>query len=304
MTISETLKYALTKLSTKNIINPHLEAELLLSAIIKRSREYVLTHPEEKISKIKTTDYKLQITKRCKNIPTAYLTGYKNFYGFDFIVNRDVLIPRPETELMIEKTLELTTYNSQLTTQEKKYSIIIDIGTGSGCIIISLAKKINELGIKNYELWGIDISKKALKISRQNAKLNNVQKNIKFLQGNLLEPILKNNKFIPKFKNKKIIILSNLPYLTPSQIKKSPSIKYEPRLALSAGPDGLKYYRQLLKQLKIIPGDTYQGIIIFCEIDHRQTEKFINLLKKNLPTARWQIIKDLSKKNRLIKIEI
>ncbi len=294
MTIKKLLKYAIERINNKGIKNPHLEAEFLLSAASKKPREYLLAHPEKKLTATETKNYQLLVAKRCKNLPLAYLTGHQEFYGFDFAVNKGVLIPRPETELMVEKTLDLITPDTRRLT-------VIDLGTGSGCIIISLAKLL-ESRFKNRELKmiGIDISQKALVIARKNAKLNGVDKNIKFTQGNLLAPILKNNKFA--ISHSSLVILCNLPYLTPEQIKNSPSIKHEPSLALVAGTDGLRYYRVLLKQIKELKRRYHRPLNIFCEIDTSQYKKFISLIKSNLPDSNCLIFKDLAGKKRLIKI--
>lgn len=259
------------------------DIELILAYVLKKSREYIITHPEHKLTKLQITKSKLLIKKRLKGLPMAYLAGHKEFYGLNFKVNKNVLIPRPETELMIDETLKLTTSNSHPTT-------IVDVGTGSGCIIITLASLI-----KNCKLFGIDISENALKVARHNSRLNNLSKKIKFLKGDLLKPII-NSKFVTR--NSKLIITANLPYLTPAQIKNSPTIKYEPKSALTAGSDGLKYYRRLFKQIKMLSNVSY----VLCEIDPSQTEKIKQFIKRELPKASYQIKKDLASLNRLVII--
>ena len=257
------------------------DIELILAYVLKKSREFIIAHPEHKLTKSQITNSKLLIKKRLKGVPIAYLTGHKEFYGLNFKVNKNVLIPRPETELMVDETLKITNGKT----------IIADIGTGSGCIIITLAGLI-----KNCKLFGIDISEKALAVAKQNAKLNNAYKKIKFLKGDLLEPILKNKKFV--IGNSSLVILANLPYLTPTQIKNSPSIKREPKLALAAGSDGLKYYRRLFKQIKMLHNISY----VLCEIDPSQTLKIKQLIKRELSETTIQIKKDLTGLNRLVII--
>ncbi|HCW74922.1 MAG TPA: peptide chain release factor N(5)-glutamine methyltransferase, partial [Candidatus Marinimicrobia bacterium] len=178
MTISQSLKFAVDKLTAKKINLPHLEAEILLSEILKKPREFILAHGERALTKPQITDYKLLIKKRLKGMPIAYITGEKEFYGLKFKVNKNVLIPRPETELMVEEALKLTADGTP--------AAIIDVGTGSGCVIITLAKQI-----ANCEFLATDISAKALAVAGQNAKLHGVAKKIKFLKGDLLEPIAK-----------------------------------------------------------------------------------------------------------------
>lgn len=274
-----------------------IDLDFIISFVIKKSREFILANPNFLINKLGLEKIYKLIDLRKKNYPIAYLTNQKEFYGINFYVNKDVLVPRPETELIIDAAIEKITKNT-------KPTMVIDVGTGSGCIITTLAKLIPNSKIQNLssatiedpKFYGIDISKEALNVAKKNAKLNNVGENIKFLQGNLLEPVA---KFILKNPKSKIQILANLPYLTPTQVKASPSIEQEPRLALVAGPDGLKYYRKLFKQIKKLSLDDYN---IFCEIDHTQTSNIKTLIKKELPQDEFEIKKDLSGFDRLVII--
>ncbi len=275
-----------------------LDLELIISRVIKKPREFVIIHPEHKIIKnygLRITDY---IKRRINGEPIAYIFGEKEFYGLNFKVNKNTLVPRPETELLIELAIEYIRNPKS----EIRNPIIIDVGTGSGCIIITLAKILNsKCQIPNSKFIATDISVPALRTARQNAKLHKVDKKIKFLQGNLLEPII--NSTSCKLKDTSYIILANLPYLAPSQIKNSPSIQREPKLALSAGQDGLKYYRLLFKQIKKINILHIAGCVL-CEIDPSQTAEIKKIIKNNLPTAKIKIKKDLSGLNRLAVITI
>ncbi|MCX6796346.1 MAG: peptide chain release factor N(5)-glutamine methyltransferase, partial [Candidatus Falkowbacteria bacterium] len=197
MNIKSALKYGYISLAKSTKI-PHLEAEILLAKSMSSIREFILSHSDEEIMMATQKKYLSDIKKRNSGFPLAYLTGKKEFYGLEFFVNQNVLIPRPQTELIIDEVINLT-YNN-----DYKFSII-DVGTGSGCIIITLAKLL-----KQNNFYGIDISNKALRVARKNAKLNKVT-NIKFLRGNLLQPFL-NSKF--KIQNSKLVIIANLPYLT------------------------------------------------------------------------------------------
>lgn len=308
MNAKKILTQAILKLHKSKIKNPHLEAEILLSFILDKPREFIIAHPEYKLNKRQVTNYKLQVTKLSKGEPIAYLTGHKEFYDLDFIVNKDVLIPRPETELIVEETIDLISHISHPIS-------LIDVGTGSGCIIISIFKQLvrYKLQATSYKLLATDISKKALIVAKRNAKKHGVNKKIKFLHGNLLDPILKNPKLLKNLNhpNNPIIITANLPYLTPNQIKNSLSIKHEPKLALSAGKDGLKYYRQLFKQIKKLNKLCVVRYAL-CEIDPAQKNKISNLIKKELftyrsfgeggPNSTFQIKKDLRGHSRLVTI--
>ena len=298
MQIQELLNQALnkTKISkykTRDIIT--LDLENLLSSILGKPRVYLLTYGEKKLHYKQIQKFNQLLQKYQKNYPLAYLIGRQEFYGLRFKVNKNVLIPRPETELIIDLISKKFKKNQKF----KKIYTIIDLGTGSGCIIITLAKLLEEQ-INNF--LAIDISKKALQIARQNARLNKISSKIKFLYGDLLEPILKNNLNIKK--NSHLIIATNLPYLTPTQIKKSPTIKHEPRLALLAGSDGLDLYRKLFKQLeelnKINPKLNFD---VFCEIDHTQSAKMHQLISKQFqaPKTNIQIHKDLAGFDRVVQ---
>lgn len=291
MTILQTLKFAIAELKTGKITDdPNLEAEILLSYTIKKSREFILAHGEKKLTARQAAAFKSHVSQRLKGAPIAYIIGHKEFYGLDFKVNQNVLIPRPETEMMVEEALRLATRNPQPVT-------FVDVGTGSGCIIITLAKLLNqESRIMNHKLWGIDISKKALAVARQNAKTHGVDKKIKFVNGNLLSPLIPNSRFLIPDSN--LIILANLPYLTPSQIKNSPSIKSEPKQALAGGPDGLNLYRKLAGQIKRLPG---YKITLLCEFNPAQAKA----MKKIFSFAKeFHIKKDLCGLNRLALILI
>lgn len=272
-----------------------LDMDLIISFIIKKPIEFMLTYPETKLTKIQQEKITKLIKRRLTEEPIAYILGYKEFYGFKFKVNKNTLVPRPETEMMVDEAL------SQI--NNKKKITIADIGTGSGCIIISLAKKLSsEYPKSNFYFLGIDISKEALVVARQNAKLNKVSGKIKFLQGDLLKPIIKNSKTLNT--GSKIIITANLPYLTPKQVKDSPSIKKEPKLALVAGTNGLKYYRELFKQIKDLKKIKPNiDIITLCEIDPSQAKAIKELAKKELPETKTEIKKDLAGLNRLFIIK-
>jgi release factor glutamine methyltransferase len=276
----------------------YLDIELIISNVIKKPRAFLLAHPEHKLRENYELRIKNYAARRMSNEPLAYILGQKEFYGFNFKVNKNVLVPRPETEMIIDHA----THSIERITKNKK-TIFIDVGTGSGCIIITLAKKLlnNELRIMNYEFIGIDISESALKIARQNAKFHKVDKKIKFLKGNLLEPLLKNKKL--KIVNCKLIIAANLPYLTPAQIKNSPSIQYEPKIALNAGRDGLKHYRELFSQIKKIKKICVTCYVL-CEIDPAQTLKIKKIIKNNFPDAKVEIKKDPRGLSRLVVAEV
>lgn len=260
----------------------HLDAEILLSYILKQRREYIIANSKKEIQKKDINRFYKLISKRNEGYPVAYLINEQEFYGLNFFVNKNVLVPRPATEIFIDHILEIKKDNLN----------IIDVGTGSGCIIITLAKLMKQ---KNIQLFGLDISSKALQVAKQNAKLHKI-KNIKFLKSNLLEKVL-NKKFAGY-----IIITANLPYLTTKLAKTSPTIQKEPKLALEAGSDGLKYYKELFSQVKKIKGNK---IDILCEINKEQRKNFEEIIKKYFDKSIKVVFKkDLSKKVYLVVIQI
>ncbi|MDD5527734.1 MAG: peptide chain release factor N(5)-glutamine methyltransferase [Patescibacteria group bacterium] len=290
MNIQTAIAMTEKKLKSMNIPSPEIEAEAILSFVLRKNKEYLFTYPEKKISFWQLIKYQYFVGQRIKGIPLAYLTGHQEFYGLDFLVNKNVLIPRPETEILIDTIIE-NIRNAKC----EMPNAIIDIGTGSGCIIVSLAKKLLPAKIG---FTGLDISRKALSVARKNAKKNDVGGRIHFLYSDLLNAIDKNIFKEP------VLITANLPYLTPEQIKNSPTIQKEPKSALSAGADGLDCYRRLFQQIKELSPFIKNDVFILCEIDDTQKNSMENLISQNFPRAKSEIIPDLGGFSRLAVIEL
>lgn len=279
MTIIETEKIGVEKLNQFKIPSAILDAEVLLSYVLKKSKEFILTNPEFKITKQQQNKYIALIKRRQKSEPVAYLTGEKEFYGLKFIVNKNVLIPRPETELLIEEAKKFI--NDQKLT-------IVDVGCGSGAIAITLKKYLP----KN-KLIATDISQAAINVAKKNSNLNKVK--VEFIKTDLIKNI----------KEKIDVIVANLPYV-PEEEKKiknvfSAPLKYEPAKALYAGKYGLDLYEKLFKQINKL---NIKPKILFCEIGSTYTDKVKNLSKKYFPKSNIEIKKDLCGKNRLMIIKI
>lgn len=290
---------------------PRPETELLLAFLLNKSREFLLTHPETLISRKVSKKFQDLADKRLKNWPLAYLTGHKEFYGWDFKVSAATLVPRPETELIVEKIIDFVAsdasgemVNNHRPANHLFKPLIIDLGTGSGAIIITIAKELKRLMPLIYrqtDFLAGDISKSALKVAAYNAKINKLNNKIKFYRSDLLASlkITKKNAGQKKEISRDLIIAANLPYLTPKQIQEAPSISREPKTALNGGFDGLKYYRRLFRQLKDI---SYRTLAVFCEIDPEQTKKMAVLAAKYFPDAQSIIYQDYSRKDRLFVI--
>ncbi len=271
-----------------------LDLELIIAHELKKPREFVLAHPEHEINENLIRRLAEKIARRIKKEPLAYILEHKEFYGLDFKVTKDTLIPRPETELLVDLVLK---NNNE--TMRQCDNVIVDVGTGSGNIIISLAKNLKNNKIKYI---GVDISKKALQIARYNAKKNKLNKKIKFLHGNLLDPIIENCKL--KIENSRIIILANLPYLSKKIYEKTlPNVKnYEPKSALYSPQNGLQHYEKLFKQTKKILPPVHCSL--FLEFSPEQKNKLNILIKKILPSAQIEFTKDLAQKWRVCTIKL
>jgi release factor glutamine methyltransferase len=229
MTISEALASAKSKIHSDT---PDLDSEVLLCFVLKKQRSHLITRPYLELSQSSIRRYFDLVHKRREHIPIAYLTNNKEFYGLDFYVNQHTLIPRPETEILVEQVLQIS---KELYSAHSSPITILDVGTGSGCIAISIAKNLN---VPTY-IHASDISKLALKVARRNAKTHAVE--INFIRSDLLKDI----------KIKPDIIVANLPYITREIYEglSSDITDYEPKKALLA-PTRNYYYDKLQKQLE------------------------------------------------------
>jgi len=292
-----------------------LEIELILSFVINKPREFIVAHPKKKLTTLQAKKFLSLINKRKKGVPLAYLTGHKEFYGLDFLVNKNVLIPRPDTEILVETVIDEINRNKEITKKIKRSKdqkiILIDVGTGSGCIPIAILKTLQNKNNPITGQWGnstmrqldtfaIDISPKALEIAKSNAKKHQVK--IKFLHGNLLTPFLKPCSMfhIPC----SMFITANLPYLSEKQYHTATSIKFEPKKALVAQKNGLALYEKLLKQIAKFPVSIRQPadqfpVTIFFEFDSSQTNALKSLINQYLPEAKIEIKKDLAGRDRV-----
>jgi len=277
------------------LIGPQ-EAELLLSHTLKKPREYIISHPEVKAGFFTSFKYHRLVKKRYKGIPIAYLTGHKEFFGLDFLVNKHTLIPRPETETIVEEVINQLQHLEHLQHFEH---LLIDVGTGTGCIPISIIKALapNPMWFR-VKTFGIDISKKALRVAKKNTKKHNVK--IKFLYGDLLQPILNKKLLIA---NCSLIIVANLPYLTKKQFSSEPSIQHEPKSALIAEDNGLALYKQLLTQIQQLRITDYElRVTSYLEIDPSQSQEISAFIKEIMPSAKIEIKKDLAGLDRVVVV--
>ncbi len=275
MNYLEALNYGNKILKSRKIINYNLDSQILLSKALNLSRERLLINLSNNLETANFNKFKKLVLRRKKKEPIAYIFKNKEFWKYNFKVNRGVLIPRPETEIIVNKTLKLISLNAS-----KK---ILDIGTGSGCIMLSILKERPKC-----HGTAIDISKKALKVAITNAKMHHLQNKIRFI-----------NNDIDKFNyNKYDFILSNPPYINSIDIKRLDKdiILYEPLVALQAGIDGLRVIRKLIKKSRTLLKKN--GKLIF-EIGKNQLIDVIKLLNKNKFYIN-EVCKDLQSHPRVI----
>ena len=232
MKIKELVLRATDYLARHNIPSPRLDAEVLLSYLLKKERIFLYLNWDSILRKHTIDLFRKLVLKRSKHVPIAYLIGHKEFMSIDFEVNEKVLIPRPETETLIEATLK------KMALQPNREWVAIDMGTGSGNIAVALARN------QNVRIYASDISEDALSISKKNAKKNKVEKSIRFLCGDLFKSF--NGLNLAEDID---FVVSNPPYVSSSDFEKLPiDIKqYEPRIALDGGTDGIDFYPELVK---------------------------------------------------------
>lgn len=274
-TIEKVLKMAVERLSAEKIENPRLDAEILLAHVLN-CRRLTLYVDSERILPLGTVlKFNELINQRLKRIPVAYLIGKKEFMGLTFFVNENVLIPRPETEILTEIV------GGYLRGLEKEVKFL-DLGTGSGAIAISILKFV-----KKSRAEAVDISEKALEVAKINSERFNVDDRIKFNLGNLFEPV----------EGKFDAIISNPPYIPTLELEKlQKEVKIEPKTALDGGNDGLEFYRRIISES---PRFLVEGGILAVEIGINQSLEVKKLFEAN-NFSEINIINDLAGIERVI----
>jgi len=269
------LKKASNELRSLNIKNPILDSEILLANSLKITREKLMLNLNKDISNEEMNFFNILLNKRKKKEPIAYIFNNKEFWKTNFFVNHSVLIPRPDTELLVEESLKYLQYN-------KEYQVL-DIGTGSGCILISILKER-----KKCKGTGIDLSKEAIKIAKINAKIQQLQNRANFIYSGV-------DKFLS---SKYDLIVSNPPYIKTCELKNlNEDIKnYEPIMALNGGPDGLSETKKIIiRSSELLKRN---GKLVL-EIGHGQLSSVVNMLKEKKYYIN-DISKDLAGKTRCI----
>ena len=275
MNIHQALERADKFLKKKHIPSSMLDSEILMSKVLNKDRKFLILNSQKDLTKKNLSNFSQLIKKRSKGEPIAYLTKKKFFWKYEFIVKKKILIPRPDTEVLVEETLKLTKKNSKMK--------VLDIGIGSGCILLSILKER-----KNFFGVGVDISKKCIDISKTNAFKLKISNRVKLFKSNV------DNFNYGKYD----LIVSNPPYISTLNLKclEKDIYNFEPIIALDGGLNGLNKIKKVVdKSSKLLKK---RGILIL-EIGFDQKKRVRNLLK-NKGFYIKKIVKDLAKNDRCI----
>jgi len=275
MKLQKAIHDAYHNLKSCNIKSALLDSELLMANVLNESREHIVLNLNKDIAKIDYDNFQNMVNQRSKGKPIAYLVNKKFFWKYEFYVNEHVLIPRPDTELIIEQVLKIYKNKNKIN--------FLDIGSGSGCILLSILKER-----KNFQGTGVDISNHALKVCNTNAFKLGVKNRVKLYNSDI-------DKFVL---GKYDLIISNPPYIKNLDLKylDKDVVKFEPKLALDGGLDGISEIRKVIKKSSEL---IKNGGKLILEIAYNQTREVKKLLKKNGFYTN-SIVKDLAKNDRCI----
>ena len=275
MTIKEALNNSINILKQRNIESPIQIAKIVLSHVLQQNKEYILINENEILKDEIYEEFIKKVEKISLGTPVQYVTNKQEFMDMEFFVDENVLIPRPDTEILVEEVLELINKKNNLS--------IIDMCTGSGAIAISLAKYT-----ENNKICAVDISSEALEVAKKNAIKNGVDEKIEFINSNMFENVNDNEKFD--------VIVSNPPYIESEVVLTlDKQVQHEPKIALDGGIDGLDFYRKLLESSKRY---LKENGIIAMEIGYNQRETVTNLFKTEYKNVYCK--KDLGGNDRVV----
>ena len=276
MTIKELLNQGIIMLKNEEIDGPKNKARAILQYTLKMSREHLIIYDQNQVTAEQRDEYVKNIKRLISGEPLQYITGLQEFMKLNFLVNKDVLIPQPDTEILVEEVISIA--------KHLENPVILDLCTGSGAIAVSIAKNV-----VNSKIYATDISKKALEVAKQNAKLNGVLNNIEFKESNMFDK-LKDLKFD--------IIVSNPPYIPTEEIKKlDKDVQQEPHIALDGGKDGLNFYRKISENAyKFL---NRQGDLCL-EIGFNQKRDVLKIIEEQRRYVETYCKKDLCQNDRVI----
>jgi release factor glutamine methyltransferase len=284
MQAEEALAGAIVHLQNEGVESPRLDAELLLAYVLEVNRAAILTRPNRRLTPKQLTRFRYLVARRAAREPLAYIVGHREFFGLDFLVNPAVLIPRPETELLVEHALLI---GRRLAQGLPHPLLVADVGAGSGAIAVTLA-----VHLPGATVYALDESAAALAVTAENARRHHVAERVHPLQGDLLSPL-------PSAVH---LLTANMPYVTSAEWERlPPEIRdHEPRAALDGGPDGLALIDRLLA---VAGACLYPGGAIFLEIGANQGAAATALAHRYLPRAEVQLHQDYAGLDRLIVVQ-
>jgi release factor glutamine methyltransferase len=285
VTAGEALRKYTSILKQYGLDEAEEDARVLLCHVLGLTTAQLFAQSDRVLSAKEASLFEEFINKRLDKVPAAYLVKSRGFYGLDFYVDSRVLIPRPETEVLVDGAIK---FSHQWQRQKRGTIRIADVGTGSGAIAIALASNINDSII-----YAVDISSAALQVAAMNIKTHKMENRVKLVQGHLLQQITE----------KLDLVVANLPYIKKSELAALPEeiSKYEPESALNGGKYGTELIGELLTQ---VAGKVNEGAEVLLEIGIGQEEEIGRIAAANSPGARINLIKDLSGINRVLKIEL
>ncbi len=280
--VRQALHWAVTALVQADVESPRLDSEVLLGHVLRWTRSRLHAWPEQKLSNREWEEFVAAVNRRCQHEPVPYIIGHREFFGLDFVVDRRVLIPRPETELVVERVLE--------TVREMGWTSgatsVADVGTGSGVIAVCVATRLPAARV-----YAIDSSPDALQVAATNVARLRVQNQIQLLCGNLLDPL----------PDRVQLLVANLPYVSTADLHAAARDvrDYEPVAALDGGRDGLDSIRKLLQEA---PRCLAHHGVLLLEIGADQGPRVANLVQQAFPNARVEVMPDYAGFDRIVRV--
>lgn len=286
MTIQTTTNECTARLNAVGIDSAPLDVELIIGHALGRDRASVMAHGDAEVSPADAKNIGALVEKRARRMPLAYILGHKEFYGTDFLVNKYTLIPRPDTELLVQTVIDYCADHPE------KQSLA-ELGIGSGCVILSILKKCPQL---KYAM-AIEFVKRALEVAKKNAEATGLLERITFKRSNMWQQLTKEYHYD--------IVVANLPYLSAQELSRAradcPELAYEPQIALLGGTDGLLFFEKLFQRAH---RHLRPGAALFLEIGALQGAAVSTLAQKYLPQGKVSILKDDCARDRVLIVQM
>jgi release factor glutamine methyltransferase len=273
------LRAARRRLTQAGIARAALDADVLLGHVMKRPREWLWAHDDRRLTAAQARRFRLLLAQRSRRVPVAYLTGVKEFFGEPIRVNRSVLVPRPDTEVLVEAGLRFLH-------DRPRARDVIDLGTGSGAIAIAVSRNC-----PRARVLALDNDERALQVARANVRARHVSRRVKVRRSDLFQRA-----------GPADLVLANLPYLSAVDLRRRPpDVRHEPKGALNGGADGLRLIRRALANA---PRMLRSGGAMVIECDPRQARSVASLARSSFPGATIGVLADLSRRSRAVEVRL